>query len=218
MKKFIIVILLALSLLSIAPIVKGEIVSEPISVEQELRMQLIDLIKQLIISLQEQLLVMQQQSTLQQQIILQNEQIINKPEVVVKEPIPAVIPPENKTYDSFLSTISPSVVPFDGSKAKITIKILNTDKNGLSGKEVTFGLYKCRCSDQSVQTSRGYFWTMVSDENGEISFDVTVTGKMNNFLNVQVTGEPMKWVTIPTSFENQIWNWDESNGGYFTKI
>ena len=124
---------------------------------------------------------------------------------------------KDKKYDNFTYSVIPNIAPVN-SNVSLTLKMLNSSGEPLSGIEATFRYYHCKCDDP-VQTDKGYAWTLKSDENGEIDTDVSITKFMNNFVSVQIIkpeAQPIQWIAIPTLSDSKIWNWNEKDGGYFS--
>jgi hypothetical protein len=188
-----------------APVVKAQMV-EPVVIEQELKIQLIDLIKQLISLLQAQIQAINQQTSVVQKVI---DNPITLPEV---KPAGIVI----GEYSNFVYDISVNPLPFDKQTIAIgTIKVFDVNGNGMPNTKVTISQRRCKCNDQPIQTEYGYFLEGKTNEKGELSFNIKAYNKLNNFLTIQVLNNPVKWIPIPTLFEDQIWNWNDNDGGYF---
>lgn len=206
MMKKIIIVLLAFMLLT-APVAKAQLV-DPVVIEQQLKIQLIDLIKQVIAMLQEQIKSINQQTAVTQQLIE-----TTKP-LVIEEVKPTAVAPIIGKYSHFVYDINITPLEYK-QEAIVTIKLFDVNGVGIPNKEVIVRQHRCHCSDQPIQTQYGYMLETKSNEAGEVKFNILAYNKMNNFISVQVLNEPIKWIAIPTSFENQIWNWSEKDGGYF---
>lgn len=213
MKKIIIALALictiAIPISSYADYQIGEAYTTHISqMEQitQIKFQLVALIKTLIAELQSQLgILKQQESTIP---VRKLDPIISTP--VIENPIiikKTNIMVEDIKYDHFTYQINPTPVPFDEiTKATVVVKLLSKNGDPIIGKEV------------SIVQNPGSSWTgMKSDENGEVSIELTVQGKMNNFLIISVIEQSTKRIAIPTLFEGKIWNWVDGEGGSFTE-